>query len=130
MLRSEMTPPAWRISLAFMVAPMVGAFVLACMVPLGPPNAGLVTQVARSTPGYTVGGWLVAVVIGVPTLFFVQSVHGIRLTALRCAVAGALVAGVPFLALAVWVAAVVAAAGAAGGLGFWLVGVARPVRHE
>lgn len=128
MLKSDANPPAWRITLAFMVAPAVAAFMLACIAPLGPSSHSLVRRVAYATAGYTAVGWQISVVIGVPTFFFVHAVYGIRLTALCCAVAGALVAGVPFLPLAVWVAAVVAAAGAVGGLAFWLVGVAQRVR--
>lgn len=98
MVEPELRPPAWRVALAFLLAPAVAAFLYACLLPLYAGVPSLVDRVWRTFPFYFVFGALPATLIfGVPAFFVLKS--RVKATPLNCALVGAAIAALPWLVL-------------------------------
>ncbi len=151
-LRTDPDPPAWRIILAFLLVPAFASLVLACGAPLG-SGADMSERILSTTMLYAVfGAYPATILFGLPAFALL---HGrAEPTILRCAAVGAAVAAAPWLLLSLfsspnsasfeghatvvdgwrtawgWIIAtraiaVIAAAGAIGGVAFWIVAAAR-----
>ncbi len=132
MLRSDPSPPVWRIVAAFVVAPLCAAFAFTLFISLVIPHLGglfFMTPIV-----ILLGAYLTTLVFGLPAFGLLYS--ELQPTAFRCAAAGAAVAAMPwFLLLPLDVSpdsfgllgfiALVSAAGLVGGLAFWMVAAAR-----
>ena len=114
-----------RVVYAFILAPALvpAGWIIAALVlgSQGWVSIGLLTLVFFA--------YLPALVLGVPT-YLIARRRGVRLTSLRAAITGALVASAPWLVVAVglgprsaalWLVAIAAAAGSVSGLAFWVV---------
>ena len=157
MLSTDASPPAWRIAVAFVVAPVVAAIAVAWFDSLHGELRKPVAQVLGTAIAYAlVGAYPPTLVIAVPAFFALH--RTLRATALNCVLVGAVVAAMPWLLLALllpsgdnatinghsaridgrttlwgWFVlgrfiAMVAGAGTVGGAVFWLVGMARVSR--
>jgi hypothetical protein len=146
-------PPRWRVIAAFLIAPLVSAFALACYLPAydGLPHTS--DRIIRSTALYCFfGGYPSALVVGVPAYLLLR--RRLKPTWLNCTIAGAVVAAAPSLLLMIvptpgafeqtgehitvlngvrtawgWMeglqgVAGIGAVGLIGGLAFWLIAVA------
>ncbi len=127
----------WRVVSAFLLAPLITAFALACAQP---PYLGGLPAVLKATVVFAlIGGYPAAILLGVPAFLILRRIA--RPSALNCAATGACVATLPWLALALvtgfWREAInflaflgiIATAGAVGGVVFWVIAVGIS-RHE
>jgi len=88
----------WRLAVAFAFAPMVPAFILACIEPGYAGIPSMPERIFRSTVIYAeVGGYLPMIALGIPAFLLLRK----RMTTsvLNCALVGALVASTPWLLL-------------------------------
>jgi hypothetical protein len=139
MQRIEQHPPGWRLTIAFILAPLVGALALALGYMWLRGSLDDLTQLPGTFGIIAIFGALpTAVVVGLPTLGFY--IGRVPMTPANCTTIGAVVAVSPWLFLAVGAALIllkplavpgavillipVAVAGAVGGFAFWVVGAA------
>lgn len=147
-------PPRWRIIAAFLIAPLVAAFVLACYLPAYDGLPHISDRIIRSTALYCFfGGYPTSLAFGVPAYLLLR--RRVKPTWWACALAGGAVAAAPWLFLTLlppgaatfeqtgqhvtvqngvrtlwgWIeglgfAGEIGALGLIGGLCFWLVAVA------
>jgi hypothetical protein len=95
---STSSPIRWRIVAAFLLAPLIAAFALACFQPLYAGLPSLSDRILRTTLLYVLfGGYPAALVLGVPAFLILRK--KLRPSALNCAVTGAVVASFPWLLL-------------------------------
>jgi len=90
-------PPLWRVTLAFIAAPSLAAFAIAC---LWTGYGGLPDwweRIYRSTFLYLLFGLPQALLFGVPAYLLLR--NRVRATLLNCSLAGATIASLPWLAL-------------------------------
>ena len=91
-------PPAWRIILAFLVAPAAASLFLAALAPLYGGLSSTVVRVIQTAELYALlGAYPTTLVIGVPAYFILRRHFSPR--PFNCAVAGALVAALPWIIL-------------------------------
>jgi hypothetical protein len=124
---------------------MVAASAMACVQPAYAGLPDMWERIYRTAYVFSViGAYPTTMVIGVPIFFFLR--HQVAASSLNCALTGACVAGVPWVALSLfsrpnytargWVefgefVLEIAAFGALGGLVFWLIAAAgRPKANE
>lgn len=91
-----LTPPRWRVILAFALAPGLAALVAASFEPLyqGLPY---VERVLRTGLVFAIFGYAVSLIIGVPTYLALS--RRVRASWLNCSLAGAVIAALPWLLL-------------------------------
>ena len=89
-------PDAERVFWAFILAPAVGAFALACYEPLYSGLPHLVDRIFQTFYVYlVVGAYPPTLIFGLPAYLILR--RRIRPTALNCAIAGAIVAALPWI---------------------------------
>lgn len=92
------SPPAWRVGLAFLLAPAAAALVCACLFPLYPGSPDLAGRIWLTSIAYLLfGGYPAAIVLGLPAFFVLRD--RIRFTLLNCAIVGTVVGGAPWIFL-------------------------------
>jgi hypothetical protein len=97
---SKTLPPLWTIIAAFFAAPTVAALVMACLEPLYAGLPSLADRIVRSALIYCLfGAYPMTLIFGVPAFFLLR--RRLRPSALNCGLAGASVAGIPSLILAI-----------------------------
>jgi len=95
---SKSSPPWWRVVAAFALTPLIAAFAFACFQPLYAGLPSLPDRILRTTLAYVVfGDYPAALVFGVPAFLVLR--NKLRLSAINCAVTGAVVASFPWLLL-------------------------------
>lgn len=153
MIETNISLRAWRVVTAFMVAPTLAAFVLACYMPLYAGLPDLMDRVLRTTATFCLFyAYPVTVLLGVPSFFLLRT--RVRPTILHCAFTGSAVVALPWLLLVLlseapdyamvgnrvtaidgqttmwgWIElaksiTLIGAAGALGGAVFWIVAAA------
>ncbi len=100
MFGSDPAPPAWRIILAFLIAPGAAALAFACLgaVVTSPPEGApdTIGWIGIMTYLYALfGAYLPTLVLGVPAFLVLR--RWLRPTLLNCALVGAAVAAGPWL---------------------------------
>ena len=149
---SNSSPSPRRIVAAFIITPLLAAFVLACIQPLYAGLTSLPDRIFRTTMIYSFfGAYPAALVFGLPAFMFLR--RRVKASILNCAFAGAIVASLPWLLLGLisnpeyaysnghvthqngaktwagWVdlfgfVGAIATLGAAAGMVFWIIAVA------
>lgn len=102
MIETDTSPPAWRVAAAFVVAPTLAAFLLACYQPLFAGVPDRMDRVLRTTVTFCqFYAYPATLLLGVPIFFFLRSFlrTTVRPTPLNCALAGVVVAVTPWLLL-------------------------------
>ena len=99
-MRETAQPPIWRVLAAFAGAPFAAALVLACVQPAYDGLPSMVDRIFRTFLLYLfIGACPPTVLVGLPTYLIHPKRQ--RPTPLNCALAGAAVASLPWLLLAV-----------------------------
>jgi len=102
--QTSWSPPWWRVVAAFVAAPAVAALAFSSVSPLYEGLPDYPERVLRTFPLVAVvGGYLPALIIGLPALLFLR--RRVRPTIVNCALAGATVAALPWLLLTLFPAA-------------------------
>lgn len=96
MTEARRRPPAWRIVLAFAVAPSVAALSYACLIPLYAGLPDLADRVWRTFLLYLLfGAYPSALLLGIPAFFILKNYLDPK--PLNCALVGAGIASIPWL---------------------------------
>lgn len=92
------SPVWWRVVLAFLLAPLIAAFLFACFQPLYAGLPSFPDRILRTTLLYVLfGGYPATLVLGVPAFLILR--ERVRPSAWNCAATGAAVASFPWLLL-------------------------------
>src|SRR5580658_5529325 len=99
-MRQEAQPPLWRVLAAFAGAPLAAALILACIQPAYDGLPSPADRIFRTFLLYLIIGAIPpTVLVGIPVYLVLRK--RLRPTPLNCALAGAVVASLPWLILAV-----------------------------
>ena len=98
-------PPAWRVILAFLVCPLAAALLMALCEPAYEGLPTFTEQVIASAETYAIlGAYPTTIIVAVPAYFMLRRHFEAR--PLTCALAGAIIAAIP------WIFLIIVAAGA------------------